>query len=118
MAAIRILILTICYGITNENLLSLKIRPFYENFILQNLEPYGNQFFYVYNRGGGSSFILVGQNLQVWMSSFGMCGKQGLGITISMQSMLILGGLGHAPRKKLKIDALRLNLRAFSGSSR
>ena len=31
-----------------------------------------------------------------------------------MCSMLMLGGLGHAPRK---IDALRLNLRAFQGQN-
>ena len=31
--------------------------------------------------------------------------------------MLLLGGLGHAPRKCLKIDALRLNLRAFQSQN-
>ena len=39
---VRILILMNCYGIMNLCLLlSLKIRPFYEIFILQKLEPYG-----------------------------------------------------------------------------
>ena len=38
--------------------------------------------------------------------------------TISMRSMLMVGGLGaYAPRKILKTDPLRLNLRVFQGHS-